>query len=73
MGRYDDGKIMEWMTSNVGKHFQIEGKHFQIEGGNTHGFKEFDVAIADQLAVADVDRRREHMGGGTPKRWGAQQ
>jgi hypothetical protein len=73
MGRYDDGKIMEWMTSNV-------GKHFQIEGGNTHGFKEFDVAIADHLpstkkplAVADVDRRREHMGGGTPKRWGAQQ
>jgi hypothetical protein len=31
------------MTSDV-------GKHFQIEGGNTHqGYKEFDVAIADFL------------------------
>jgi hypothetical protein len=37
------GRIMEWMTSDV-------GKHFQIEGGNTHqGYKEFDVAIADCL------------------------
>ena len=34
---------MEWMSSEV-------GKHFQIEGGNTHqGYKEFDVAIADCL------------------------
>jgi len=37
------GRIMEWMTSEV-------GKHFQIEGGNTYqGYKEFDVAIADCL------------------------
>ena len=35
------GRIVEWMTGEV-------GKHFQIEGGNTHhGYKEFDEAIAD--------------------------
>ena len=44
------GRIMEWMTSNV-------GKHFQIEGGNTHqGFKEFDVAIADHLPSTKKQR-----------------
>ena len=38
-----DDAWMEWMTSDVGKHFQIEGR-------NTHqGYKEFDVAIADCL------------------------
>jgi hypothetical protein len=34
---------MEWVSSDI-------GKYFQIEGGNTHnGYKEFDVAIADHL------------------------
>jgi hypothetical protein len=36
------GRIMEWMSSDIGKYFQIEG--------NTHNeYKELDVAIADHL------------------------
>jgi hypothetical protein len=37
------GRIMEWMSSDI-------GKYFQIEGGNTHnGYKEYGAAIADHL------------------------
>jgi hypothetical protein len=37
------GRTMEWLSSDI-------GKYFQIEGGNTHnGYKEFDVAITDHL------------------------
>ena len=44
MGWNDDrGIIMEWMSSGI-------GKYFQIEGGKSHnGYKEFDVDIADHL------------------------
>ena len=59
---------MEWMSSGI-------GKYFQIEGGKSHnGYKEFDVAIADHLTstmkqkatmeariIVEECRRWEHL------------
>ena len=51
------GRIMEWMSSDI-------GKCFHIEGGNTHnGYKEFDVAIADHL-TSTMKRKATMENGG---------